>query len=387
MDVPKSKKFCCSCCVTMAKSIPVIFILCILAWSYYAYVYHLCLNQIKSLEIRVPFLLIYHIILVFFLWSYFKTIFTEPGGAPQKVISIPRLILIPVLIILIRKLIYISIQFKLSDEVFEEFNNHPIDLARQSIVLREFSKDLPIMTFTNSDENYFSDIRYCDKCRIVKPDRAHHCSVCRKCVLKMDHHCPWVNNCVSYSNYKYFILFLAYGLLMCIYVASTTVQFVLKFWDATSDMRLQGASYKIHIIFLFFIASMFSISLFSLLAYHIYLVSKNRTTLESFRPPKFMERYDKNGFNLGCFNNIQEVFGREILLWPFPLNTSLGNGVSFPINKKIPEAQSLLHSTSIYDHKTSIDMESSQMTSVLSANSSAEQNIRNHVKCQDLIEI
>lgn len=35
-------------------------------------------------------------------------------------------------------------------------------------------------------------VRFCDKCMLVKPDRAHHCSVCGMCVLKMDHHCPWV---------------------------------------------------------------------------------------------------------------------------------------------------------------------------------------------------
>ncbi|XP_050440057.1 palmitoyltransferase ZDHHC20-A-like [Adelges cooleyi] len=311
----------------MFKSVLVILLLCILAWSYYAYVYHLCLNQIQDTETIVPFLLIYHIILLFFLWSYFKTIYTEPGCVPQE--------------------------FKLSDEALEEFDKLPIDLARQSIVLREVSKNLPIMTFSNSDRNYFSDIRYCNKCRIVKPDRAHHCRVCGKCVLKMDHHCPWINNCVSYSNYKFFILFLIYGLLMCIYVASTTVQFVLKFWDTTSVIRLQGPWYKIHINTLFYIASVGSIILFSMLAIHIYLISKNRTTIEYRRIPKFVERYDKNGFNLGCFKNIQEVFGREFLLWPFPINTSLGNGVSFPVNIKIPEAHSLLYSD-IYDQETSI---------------------------------
>ena len=34
-------------------------------------------------------------------------------------------------------------------------------------------------------------VRFCDKCKAIKPDRAHHCSVCGRCVLKMDHHCPW----------------------------------------------------------------------------------------------------------------------------------------------------------------------------------------------------
>eukprot|EP00808_Paulinella_micropora_P028464 g25301.t1 len=32
--------------------------------------------------------------------------------------------------------------------------------------------------------------RFCRKCNVVKPMRAHHCSVCKRCVLKMDHHCP-----------------------------------------------------------------------------------------------------------------------------------------------------------------------------------------------------
>lgn len=44
MDVSKSRKFCCNFFVRMAKSVPVIFILCILSWSYYAYVFQLCFS-------------------------------------------------------------------------------------------------------------------------------------------------------------------------------------------------------------------------------------------------------------------------------------------------------------------------------------------------------
>ena len=41
----------------------------------------------------------------------------------------------------------------------------------------------------------------------------------------------------------------------------------------------KGGAGRLHILFLFFISIMFSISLWTLLGYHIYLVTVNRTTL------------------------------------------------------------------------------------------------------------
>lgn len=53
--------------------------------------------------------------------------------------------------------------------------------------------------------------RYCRKCRIVKPDRAHHCSSSDRCVLCLDHYCPWVGTAVGFQNRKMFLLFLTYA--------------------------------------------------------------------------------------------------------------------------------------------------------------------------------
>ena len=136
----------------------------------------------------------------------------------------------------------------------------------------------------------------------------------------MDHHCPWVNNCVAFNNYKFFVLFLMYGLLYCLYVALTSLKYflqvplsthmyvhisqysyycipinapefsqpllsrylikMLQFWRDVGAGQGHG---QFHILFLFFVSSMFSISLCSLLGYHIHLVLNNRTTLEAFR--------------------------------------------------------------------------------------------------------
>ena len=51
-----------------------------------------------------------------------------------------------------------------------------------------------IAMLINTYQCYFSNsgcVRYCEKCKCIKPDRAHHCSVCGCCVLKMDHHCKY----------------------------------------------------------------------------------------------------------------------------------------------------------------------------------------------------
>mmetsp|Transcript_23142 Transcript_23142/g.41335 ORF Transcript_23142/g.41335 Transcript_23142/m.41335 type:complete len:482 (-) Transcript_23142:581-2026(-) len=59
--------------------------------------------------------------------------------------------------------------------------------------------------------------RMCRRCQAFKPPRAHHCSICKRCIVKMDHHCPWVNNCVGIGNHKYFLLFIFYTCLSCLY--------------------------------------------------------------------------------------------------------------------------------------------------------------------------
>ncbi|XP_053702938.1 palmitoyltransferase ZDHHC20-B-like [Synchiropus splendidus] len=280
-------------CQRAPRWIPVLFINLVVGWSYYAYVVELCVYTIANNAERISYLVIFHISLFMFIWSYWKTIWTRPSN-PSSAFSLPRA----------------------EKELFERAERAEM----QQEILKKVAKSLPVYTRTPGGA-----VRYCDQCQVIKPDRCHHCSTCEMCVLKMDHHCPWVNNCVGFSNYKYFVLFLAYASLYCVVISATVVQYFIKFWTK----QLLDSHAKFHILFLFFVAAIFYISILSLLIYHLWLIGKNRTTIEAFRAPTFPSGADKNGFSLGFKRNIAEVFGDQAQYWFFPVFSSQGDGHSF----------------------------------------------------------
>jgi len=285
---------CLKCCVSCVKAFPVLFIATVVLWSYYAYVVEMCVNMVDNLAKKCIYLILYHLVLFMFLWAYAKTIFTRAAAVPKSFF------------------LESTMASRLEAEESEE-------VQRQ--ILADAAKNLPVENRTIS-----GCIRYCEKCKCVKPDRAHHCSVCGTCVLKMDHHCPWVNNCVCFNTYKFFILFLFYALVYCLYVAATSLEYFIKFWASSPEGKVS----RFHILFLFFVSIMFAISLSALFFYHLYLVAVNKSTLESFRAPIFRTGPDKEGYHIGKMNNFMEVFGDEKRYWLLPVSTFMGDGISYP---------------------------------------------------------
>ncbi|XP_009889026.1 PREDICTED: LOW QUALITY PROTEIN: palmitoyltransferase ZDHHC15 [Charadrius vociferus] len=269
--------------------------------------YKICVYKAPFLEERmvtlsnpvekVAYLTIFHILFVLFVWTYWKSIFTPPVQPGKKY------------------------HMSYADKERYENEERP-EVQRQ--ILSEMARKLPVYTRTGN-----GGIRFCDRCQLIKPDRCHHCSVCAVCVLKMDHHCPWVNNCIGFSNYKFFLLFLAYSLLYCLYIAATVTVFkyFINYWTG----ELTNGRSKFHVLFLLFVAIMFFVSLMFLFGYHCWLVSRNRSTLEAFSAPVFQNGPDKNGFNLGFVKNLQQVFGEEKKLWLLPIASSQGDGHFFPM--------------------------------------------------------
>ncbi|KAF3500057.1 hypothetical protein F2Q69_00039767, partial [Brassica cretica] len=153
----------------------------------------------------------------------------------------------------------------------------------------------------------YDDIIYsekeCPTCKIPKPARSKHCSICNRCVARFDHHCGWMNNCIGEKNTKYFMAFLLWHFLLCLYGA-VAIGFILAgrvkelrivhilttFYGIKNSFRslaprvLQWlvGTYNTQILLLVFFA-LISLLLAGFFAYHLNLCLTNTTTNEKFK--------------------------------------------------------------------------------------------------------
>ncbi|KAL1822473.1 hypothetical protein ACET3Z_009251 [Daucus carota] len=148
-------------------------------------------------------------------------------------------------------------------------------------------------------------VKYCETCLLFRPPRASHCSICNNCVERFDHHCPWVGQCIGARNYRFYIFFISFSTILCMYVfvfsLLNLVEQPISMWKAMSrDMT------SVVLVVYCFVAVWFvgGLSLF-----HLYLMSTNQTTYENFR-----YRYDKrkNPYNRGIVSNLKEIFFAKI---------------------------------------------------------------------------
>lgn len=284
-----------NCLNKVNNAIPVVVVLGMAGYCYYAFVVVLSLNAVSSVAQRVLYLIFFHILYIMFFWSYGVIVFSSPKR-PSEFYSIP------------------------SEDV--RISRHMYGYFAEFIEQRHVDRIEPTLKTLRP----FLE-RYCLECKVIKPDRCHHCSFCEKCTLKMDHHCPWVGNCVGFSNYKFFWLFLLYAHLLTIYAFFTNLPYLLKY--ANDDLKINGS---IHVVILAIITAAFGFGVMSLFYMHLKFVLANQTTLESSRFPHFKSKLrKKNGFDLGMKQNFIQVFGTNPLLWPFPIYTTIGDGADFPI--------------------------------------------------------
>lgn len=300
------------CCRSFVNWIPVWLIAGLVVFAYYVYVIQLCIFTVSNIPEKVIYLVFFHVFLVLMLWSFCAVINARPLPVPP--------------------------QFFLTHSELREYEEETTEVGRIRLILDK-SKSLPVHCRTAN-----GDIRFCETCKCIKPDRAHHCSSCRRCILKMDHHCVWVNGCVCFDNYKLFVLLIAYSCLLCLFVTATLLQYFIAFWTKLGN-SLDITFADILGVTLFCIALLVGVTLAALLVFHCNLIRLNRTTMEhSYSIPVFVNGPAKFGFHHGTYANFVDVFGEQTLLWFLPLNSAVGDGVTFPRNL-LSESMSKYQST------------------------------------------
>eukprot|EP01111_Echinosteliopsis_oligospora_P009771 TRINITY_DN2927_c0_g1_i1.p1 TRINITY_DN2927_c0_g1~~TRINITY_DN2927_c0_g1_i1.p1 ORF type:complete len:295 (+),score=44.17 TRINITY_DN2927_c0_g1_i1:45-929(+) len=274
--------------MSTAGWIPFVMAEMMLGWSYYVFVIRWCVitlmlsDQDRSYVEGGIEIVVFHVLFILSQISFLRTIYTEPGHIPD---GFPDSV----------------------DAASRNANRSTSPHHHLKIRMEETNKR--------------GELRQCNKCQKVKPDRAHHCSLCRRCVLKMDHHCPWVNNCIGFHNYKYFLLFLGWLVSLCLFTAGCLSKPMLLLFRADGERMAD-----IFIFITFVMGSIFGVGLFLFACTHFVYVSKNVTTIEA------LEKKNRriNPYNLGTSENFRQIFGDNKILWFIPVKSTIGDGLHFP---------------------------------------------------------
>ncbi|XP_026450065.1 probable protein S-acyltransferase 17 isoform X1 [Papaver somniferum] len=152
-------------------------------------------------------------------------------------------------------------------------------------------------------DNIIFTEKVCTTCKIPKPARSKHCSICDRCVARFDHHCGWMNNCIGEKNTRYFMAFLLWHFLLCVYgtiaialilagqlkefkvihILTVYYGFENSFYSlAPHVVQWVLGAYNTQILLMVFLAVV-SLLLAGFSGYHAHLCLTNTTTNETFK--------------------------------------------------------------------------------------------------------
>ncbi|KAF2662909.1 DHHC zinc finger membrane protein [Lophiostoma macrostomum CBS 122681] len=201
--------------------------------------------------------------------------------------------------------------------------------------------------------------KWCRKCNVAKPPRAHHCSTCKRCIPKLDHHCPWTANCVSHTTFPHFMRFLFYAVISMLYLWSYLWPPVSYLWANRHLPSYLGPNmFQLACLMLLCVGNSLTLFVLSiLLVRNIWCLAVNTTTIEGWEierhktlvrraryfggylegPDGVQMRIQKQEFpfDIGIWSNFKQGMGTGNILawfWPFAATPPITTGLKFETN-------------------------------------------------------
>jgi len=268
----------------ITKFVPVIFVVSVIAVLYVTYVFFHCVPLLERGDLEMHTrgtwqLLAFLFLSTMLLICYVRSILISPGEVPDT-----------------QEWIYKG--------------EAPEETGQASVNLHETKRS--------------GERRHCKWCSKYKPDRTHHCRVCRTCILKMDHHCPWIYNCVGHKNHKFFFLLLFYTVLCLHLIVFTMIESMKFVIDRNHDFAEMFT-----LVFAETLAAFLAVLVTAFYGFHIWLMLKAMTTIEFCEKSMKKTGYTTSPYHRGIFGDMQEVLGRNPMLWLIPVSDINGDGLSF----------------------------------------------------------
>lgn len=277
----------------------------------------------------LKYLLPYNIMLILLYANYFITMFMNPGYVPEDFNESIK-------------------QAKKLAKLEKKKGKKGGEIIEDEIPLNQLRN----RKFIGNQLKGYTPLK-CDKCNGYKPARTHHCSICKRCVLRMDHHCPWVANCVGYNNVAYFGRFLGYVTVLCLYNLFLIGKRILNVIDYQNNRykydnydssdtieKLYPLVDKKEMTFIIIDLIMLFVVIFlvtPLFAFQVMYATSNTSTIEDRENKKIQVLIEKGEvpdmkypYDYGWLDNLKDVYGRNILNWPFT-GRGTGDGVHFTI--------------------------------------------------------
>ncbi|KAJ3809767.1 zf-DHHC-domain-containing protein [Lentinula aff. lateritia] len=300
----------------------------IMGYAGYVYIGRFCVEIIKgrrngaSKGTGIALLAVFCLLLLWMLWAYAMVVFTAPGFARDHVPQCPPPVPPPP----IRPSYVHPPTNGVHDQDDRSFRGHPYEQMylvndahdpHNAGVTDAFPRldtlpevPLPASNYFGlsvNDARAYNDLqraaskrvtrrppttpvlapeyRYCSRCLLLKPYRAHHCRLCGTCVLKYDHHCPWIGQCVGARNQKYFVNFNLATAIFTAYTLSTFIVYTVRSSNNNEDLDPQQ-------ILITALSGLFFIFTITLFLSHIRMLALSLTTVESLRQQSMKDRED-----------------------------------------------------------------------------------------------